>query len=143
MQHDNAAERNRKLYPALAVVGSTLLTAAIFLPFATRPALSQNVVVLDVDVKEVAKGYRATELTGADVQNSAGNSIGSIDDLIVDREKVLFAILQVGGFLGLGGFLVAIPYDSLEISADGSKIVLARASKEELQKLPEFNYKQK
>lgn len=142
MQHHNAAERHRNLDLALAVVGSTLLTVAIFLPFASQPALSQSVVVLDVDVKEVAKGYRASELAGADVENGAGESIGTIDDLIVDREKVLFAILQVGGFLGLGGFLVAIPYDSMEISADGSKIVLAQGSKEELQKLPEFKYQQ-
>ena len=56
---------------------------------------------------------------------------------------VLFAILQVGGFLGIGGFLVAIPYNSLEINEDGSKIVLAQGSKEELQKLPEFKYEQK
>ena len=143
MQYNRATDKFRNLHLALAVAGSTLLTAAISLPWTTGPALSQNVVVLDVDVKEVAKGYRASELTGADVENGAGESIGSIDDLIVDREKVLFAILQVGGFLGIGGFLVAIPYNSLEISEDGAKIVLAQGSKEELQKLPEFNYEQK
>ncbi len=140
MQQNSAAEGNRNLHLALTVAGSMALSVAIFLPPVTRPALSQNVVVLDVDVKEVAKGYRASELAGADVENNAGESIGSIDDLIVDREKVLFAILEIGGFLGLGGFLVAIPYDSLEISEDGSKIVLAEGSKEELQKLPEFKY---
>lgn len=142
MKHNSATDSFRNLHLALAIAGSTLLTVAIFLPFATRPALSQKVVVLDVDVKEVAKGYRASELTGADVENGAGEEIGSIDDLIVDREKVLFAILEVGGFLGIGGFLVAIPYDSMEISEDGSKIVLAQGSKEELEKLPEFNYEQ-
>jgi len=143
MQLKSAADRTRNLHLALAVTGSTLLTVAIFVPFATRPALSQSVVVVDVDVKEVAKGYRASELTGAEVENDAGESIGSIDDLIVDQEKVLFAILQIGGFLGLGGFLVAIPYDSMEISEDGAKIVIAQGSKEELQKLPEFKYEQK
>ena len=55
----------------------------------------------------------------------------------------MFAILQVGDFLGLGGFLVAIPYNALDINEDGSKIVLAQGSKEELQKLPEFKYKEK
>jgi sporulation protein YlmC with PRC-barrel domain len=142
MKHHRAADRVRNLHLALAVAGSTLLTGAISLPWIAGPALSQSVVVVDVDVKEVAKGYRASELTGADVENGAGESIGSIDDLIVDREKVLFAILEVGGFLGIGGFLVAIPYDSMEISEDGSKIVLAEGSKEELQKLPEFKYEE-
>ncbi|MBB3545263.1 PRC-barrel domain-containing protein [Rhizobium sp. BK399] len=114
----------------------------IFLP-SSMPAVAQNVVVVDVDVKEVAKGYRATKLVGAKVKNGTGETIGSIDDFIVDREKVLFAILQVGGFLGIGGFLVAIPYNSLQVNADGSKIVLAQGSKEELQKLPEFKYEGK
>ena len=143
MQQNSASEKYHNVRLALAIGGSMLLTIAIFLPSATRPAFSQNVVVIDVDVKEVAKGYRASELAGADVENSTGETIGSIDDLIVDREKVLFAILQVGGFLGIGGFLVAIPYNSLEINEDGSKIVLAQGSKEELQKLPEFKYEQK
>lgn len=143
MQNNSASERYRALCRALAVGAGTLLTSAIFLPSATGPAFSQAVVVLDVDVKDVAKGYRATELAGMDVENGSGESIGSVDDLIVDREKVLFAVLQVGSFLGLGGFLVAVPYDSLEISEDGSKIVLASGSKEELQQLPEFNYEEK
>ena len=143
MQQNSASDKYRNFRLALAIGGSMLLTIAIVLPSATRPAFSQNVVVIDVDVKEVAKGYRASELAGADVENSTGETIGSIDDLIVDREKVLFAILQVGGFLGIGGFLVAIPYNSLEINEDGSKIVLAQGSKEELQKLPEFKYEQK
>ena len=143
MQQNSASEKYHNVRLALAIGGSMLLTIAIFLPSATRPAFSQNVVVIDVDVKEVAKGYRASELAGADVEKSTGETIGSIDDLIIDREKVLFAILQVGGFLGIGGFLVAIPYNSLEINEDGSKIVLAQGSKEELQKLPEFKYEQK
>jgi sporulation protein YlmC with PRC-barrel domain len=143
MKQTSASEKFRKSHLALATGGSLLLTVAIFVPSAPKPAFSQNVVVLDVDVKEVAKGYRASELAGADVENSAGETIGSIDDLIVDREKVLFAILQVGGFLGIGGFLVAIPYHSLEISEDGAKIVLAEGSKAELEQLPEFSYEQK
>ena len=74
------------------------------------------------------------------MQNDAGDKIGQTDDLIVDRQKVLFAILQVGGFLGLGGRLVAVPYELLQISEDGKKIMLPQGSKEELQKMPEFKY---
>ena len=143
MQHNRASDTYRTPGLALALGASALLSAAVLLPSATSPALSQSVVVIDVDVKEVAKGYRASDLAGADVENGTGEAIGSIDDLIVDREKVLFAILEVGGFLGIGGFLVAIPYDSLEIREDGSKIVLARGSKADLEKLPEFKYDDK
>jgi hypothetical protein len=55
---------------------------------------------------------------------------------------VLFAILEVGGFLGIGGYLVAIPFNSLELSEDGATIVLAEGSKEDLQQLPEFQYQE-
>jgi len=46
-----------------------------------------------------------------------------------------FAILQIGGFLGLGGRLVAVPYDSLKIDDTGERIEMPDASKEELSKL--------
>jgi sporulation protein YlmC with PRC-barrel domain len=143
MKPTTVSDKHPGLRLAFAIAASGLLSSAIFFAPTTRPAFSKNVIVLDVDVKEVARGYRASELTGANVENAKAEKIGTIDDLIVDREKVLFAILQVGGFLGLGGYLVAIPYNALEINEDGSKIVLAQASKEELQKLPEFKYEQK
>jgi sporulation protein YlmC with PRC-barrel domain len=115
-----------------------LLASGIVLPM-TIPAHSQPVVV--VDVKAVAQGYRASKLAGTPVQNNTGEEIGKIDDLIVDKEKVLYAIVQVGGFLGLGGYLIAVPYNSLNISPDGKKIVLTQGgSKAELQKTPEFKY---
>lgn len=142
MQDNSASKKARNARLALVIGRSMVLTTALFLPW-PMPAVAQNVVVIDVDVKEVAKGYRATKLVKADVENSGGETIGSIDDLVVDREKVLFAILQVGGFLGMGGFLVAIPYNSLQINGDGSKIVLAQGSKEELRRLPEFKYEEK
>jgi hypothetical protein len=49
-------------------------------------------------------------------------------------------VLQVGGFLGLGGHLVVVPYDSLVIDETGQKITLPGASKDELKKLSAFNY---
>jgi hypothetical protein len=52
----------------------------------------------------------------------------------------MFAVLQVGGFLGLGKHLVAVPYESLQIDDDGKKIVLPDASKDELKTLAEFKY---
>jgi hypothetical protein len=70
-----------------------------------------------VDVKAVAAGTRASKLIGGEVLNADGESIGDVEDFIIDQKSVLFA-MQVGGFLGLGGLLVAVPYDRLEIGAD-------------------------
>jgi sporulation protein YlmC with PRC-barrel domain len=104
-------------------------------------ATAQAVQLVVVDVKALAKGYRASKLTGSSVTNDKGERIGTVDDLVVgaDEPRVLFAILQVGGFLGLGGHLVAVPYQSLHLDGAG-KITLPGASKEALKQLPEFVY---
>ena len=55
----------------------------------------------------------------------------------------MFTILEVGGFLGIGSRLVAVPYDSPVIDQSGNKIdkvALPGASKEQLQTLAEFRY---
>lgn len=83
---------------------------AVFL--ATGPALPQaGVSLVKVDLSVVAQGYRLSKLIGSSVINDKNEKIGTIDDLIADKDKKLlsFAVLQVGGFLGVGGRLVAVP----------------------------------
>jgi hypothetical protein len=60
--------------------------------------------------------------------------------MVIDENKQIFAVLQVGGFLGLGGHLVALPYDSLEIRDEGKTIELPGASRDALKALAEFHY---
>ena len=105
------------------------------------PARAQAVHLLAVDIKVVDEGYRASQLMGRAVENEKNQKIGTLDDLVIAKDKSLYGILQVGGFLGLGGYLVAVPYDSLDISDDGRKITLAGASKEALGKLPQYQRK--
>ena len=49
-----------------------------------------------------------------------------------------FAVLAVGGFLGLGDKLVVVPYSNLKFA--DNKIILPGASNEELRALPEYKY---
>jgi sporulation protein YlmC with PRC-barrel domain len=124
-----------------ATTAVTLLIANMFLfVIIAKPALSQGVHLVKVDVSVLAHGYRVSKLIGSSVANDKNEKIGSIDDMIVDQNKIMFAVLQVGGFLGLGKHLVAVPYDSLKIEDDGKKIVLPGASKDELKELAEFKY---
>ena len=117
------------------------MTAATLVMLDVRPALPQAAVdILVVDVAKVASGYRASKLTGKAVRNEKNEKIGTIDDFIVGQDKVLFAILQVGGFLSLGGKLIAVPYSHLQINDNGDKIVMSSAAKEDLNKMPEFKY---
>lgn len=91
-----------------------------------------------VDVRAVALGWRASKLIGRTVANDRDENIGRLDDLMIDQERVLYAIVGVGGFLGLADHKVAVPYRSLDITAD--RIVLAGATKEALKAVPEFKF---
>jgi hypothetical protein len=106
-----------------------------------RPVHSQGVKLVTVDVNVVAQGYRISKLTGAGVTNEKNEKIGSIDDFVVGRDRALFAVLQVGGFLGMGGHLVAVPYESLVIDDEGRTVQLPGASRDELKRLPEIRYR--
>jgi sporulation protein YlmC with PRC-barrel domain len=103
---------------------------------------AQEVKLVVVDVHAVAEGYRTSKLLGRNVVNDKNEKIGTLDDLVIghDEPRVLFSILQVGGFLGLGGHLVAVPYESLKLDIPNNKITLSGASKDELRKMPEFRY---
>lgn len=116
------------------------LCAAILAGVSIPPAAAQApkpIALVVVDVTAVALGYRATELIGRPVSNGT-ETIGKIDDLIVGRDKVLFAIIGVGGFLGIGERLVAVPYNSLAVTSQ--TIVMRGASKGAVGKLPAFHY---
>jgi sporulation protein YlmC with PRC-barrel domain len=120
-----------------------MIWTALALALAAGPALSQaGVALIKVDLSVVSKGYRMSKLIGTTVINDKNEKIGTVDDIVADKDKKLlnFAVLQVGGFLGLGGRLVVVPYDSLQIDETGQKITLPGASKDELKKLSEFNY---
>jgi sporulation protein YlmC with PRC-barrel domain len=117
------------------------LTLAVMLAFTTSPALPQaGVALVKVDLSVVGQGYRMSKLLGSSVVNDKSEKIGTLDDVISDKKQLNFAILQVGGFLSLGGHLVAVPYESLMIDDKGQKITLPGASKEALKNLTEFHY---
>jgi sporulation protein YlmC with PRC-barrel domain len=102
---------------------------------------AQAVDVVAVDVVAVAKGYRVSKLLGRDVINDQNEDIGEIDDFIIGRDQVLFVILQVGGFLGIGEHLVAFPASSVDLETVKGKIRIKNASRAQLKKQPQFNYR--
>jgi sporulation protein YlmC with PRC-barrel domain len=117
-----------------------LAGAAFAFAASAEVAQAQAVTLVEVDVTAVADGFQTSKLLGKAVHNEEDKKIGTLDDIIITKDGKLVTILQVGGFLGLGGHLIAIPFESLNISNDGRKITLAGASKEAVGKLPEFEY---
>jgi sporulation protein YlmC with PRC-barrel domain len=103
---------------------------------------SQGVHLVKVDVADVDPGYRISKLLGRSVTNDKNEKVGSLDDLVVGHNDSLYAVLQVGGFLGIGSRLIAVPYDALKVSDEGRKVELPGASQQELKNLAEVKYRE-
>ncbi len=99
---------------------------------------------LTVATVKLTDGRRASKLIGSGVYNDQDQQIGSIDDLIVMPDnRISLAIISVGGFLGIGSKLVAVPYDQLRLHTTNDhekRLELAGASKESLHAMPNFTY---
>ena len=101
--------------------------------------MPQTVELAKVDVQKLAAGYRASKVIGSNVVNEENEVIGKIDDLLVSLDgKEPYAVLSIGGFLGMGTHLVAVPYETLKSTDD--KILLPGGTKNSLRMLPEFKY---
>lgn len=99
----------------------------------------QTVQLTKIDVTQVAKGYRASKVIGETVVNDANETVGKVDDIILSTDgKSAFIVVSVGGFLGVGSKLVALPYTAIKI--EGDKLTMPGATKDALQALPEFKY---
>jgi sporulation protein YlmC with PRC-barrel domain len=86
----------------------------------------------------VAGGFTADQLIGANVLNATGDEIGEIEDLIVDSSnQVSKAIVEVGGFLGMGSKNVAVDIAQLKQGTKNEGFV-TNMTKEELKTLPEY-----
>ncbi|WP_191084540.1 PRC-barrel domain-containing protein [Roseococcus microcysteis] len=96
---------------------------------------------------------RMSQIIGANVYNDENNSIGSVDDIILvppagaaaagaaaGAGRGPLAVIQVGGFLGLGGRLVAVPLTDLQWNAERERVMLPGATRDGLRERPEFNY---
>lgn len=76
---------------------------------------------------------------GKEVYNDSNEKIGVVEDLIITPDKaVSYAIIGVGGFLGLDRQDVAIPAQQLKIETN--KLMLPGATKDAVKALPKFEY---
>ena len=96
-----------------------------------RPAEQAELVV--VTLAELRPTYPVSELLGRAVINDDGERIGPIVDLLIEGDRLAFAVLSVGGFLGIGAHEVVAPFDALLI--DDDEVVLPGASREALRRM--------
>ena len=82
----------------------------------------------------------SSDLLGMKLVGPDGASIGEVADLILDdQNKIVGAVLSVGGLLGLGAKDVGVAWDALDVQeTDGSAVAMINMSKEELAEMPKY-----
>jgi sporulation protein YlmC with PRC-barrel domain len=76
------------------------------------------------------------------VYDRSDNSIGEVSDLLLDKSgQVRAVMLSVGGFLGVGGKYVSVPFDALEVrEKNGNRYLVMDTTKEALKSAPGYQY---
>jgi len=63
--------------------------------------------------------WRASKVAGLSVYNTNNESVGSINDLLMDKSGAIKGVvIGVGGFLGVGEHLVAVPFDKVKFVSE-------------------------
>ena len=120
-----------KTINTMLIVGAVLLAAN--LQAQTYRATDQTSATTSDQQNILSKANKASDLIGMDVRNQQNEKLGDIKDLVVDLPsgKISYAVLSVGGFLGIGDKLIAVPpsafsvaptQDTLVLNADKAKI---------------------
>ncbi|MBN2034988.1 MAG: PRC-barrel domain-containing protein [Deltaproteobacteria bacterium] len=84
--------------------------------------------------------FMVEKIIGSKVINVKGETLGNIANLVVDIDTgtILYAILDFGGFLGIGDKLFPVPWESLAaLPSEG--IFFLNQSKEQMEKAPAFD----
>jgi sporulation protein YlmC with PRC-barrel domain len=91
------------------------------------------------DAKD-ATVFRSVDLIGKEVRNAKGESIGKVEDYVINLKdgSIVYAALQYGDTLGFGGKMFAIPPSAMKLSDDWKTFVL-NVNKEEFDKVQGFD----
>jgi PRC-barrel domain len=124
---------------AMILASAAMVGVALVSGGAGAQGTPQTIDLVKVDVQKLAAGYRASKVIDSNVVNDANETIGEIDDLLVSLDgKEPYAVLSIGGFLGMGTHLVVVPYDTLKFA--DKKVVLPGGTRDGLKTLPAFQY---
>ncbi len=82
----------------------------------------------------------ANSLIGDKIESPSGESLGTIEDLMINVStgKVEYAVVEFGGILGIGDKLFAVPFSELQMKEGEEKLLLSRDT-EYLKNAPGFD----
>ena len=109
-----------KKLATIALLGTAIASGAAYAQTAqpadrTAPAATASPTTTSSDKMMLKGKWRASKLMGLDVYNEANEKLGDINELIVDKDgKVNAVVIGVGGFLGMGEHDIAVTMDKLK-----------------------------
>jgi sporulation protein YlmC with PRC-barrel domain len=106
------------------------------------PSISTGIATRSMEAITVNQSVISSEkVEGTSVFNNAGDKLGSIDDLMIDKVsgRVQYAVMEFGGFLGMGTDRYPIPWNLLKYDTglDGYRVPLDKNKLEAAPKYPE------
>lgn len=91
---------------------------------------------------------RGSKVIGSSVYGDKNDKLGSVDEILITKDgKADQAVISVGGVLGVGGKLVAVPYSKLKfadtLDNNNARVMMPGTTADSLNGLPTFHYASK
>jgi sporulation protein YlmC with PRC-barrel domain len=89
--------------------------------FAQTPTATDDRANMSTTISEqsLQGSWRASKIVGLSVYNNDNENLGSINDLLTDKNgNIKAVVLSVGGFLGVGSHYVAVPFEKVKFSSE-------------------------
>jgi sporulation protein YlmC with PRC-barrel domain len=103
-------------YITAGLAGTALLATAASAQTPTATSDRANTTSTALSESQLqGSTWRGSKVIGLGVYNDKNESVGSINDLLMDKSgNIKAVVLGVGGFLGVGEHLVAVPFDKIK-----------------------------
>ncbi|MDX2290412.1 MAG: PRC-barrel domain-containing protein [Hyphomicrobiaceae bacterium] len=136
-----------------------LMTAAALCLLLAAPALAQTTTPPKTEAAPVVtkpmsppvgmfyseRGeWRASKLMGTKVTNAGGDTIGDINEILIDKSgRIAAVVIGVGGFLGMGERHAAVAFSALQVTRDkdDNPLIKVNITKEQLKSAPEWAWR--
>jgi sporulation protein YlmC with PRC-barrel domain len=105
-----------------------------------KPTQSEELSTYEPAKGRTINAFMVEKIVGSKVRTMKGEDLGTIEDIVVDIDtgRILYAVMDIGGFLGIGGKLLPIPWRSLApLPSEG--IFFLAISKDKLKDAPAYD----
>jgi sporulation protein YlmC with PRC-barrel domain len=112
-------------YTVAGLAGTVLLASVAFAQSPSAPSSDSTTKMApaasntSTSPSSFTGNWRASKVVGLSVYNDKNESVGSINDVLMDKSgKIVAVVIGVGGFLGVGEHLVAVPFEKVKFSTE-------------------------